>query len=899
MKQRLPDEPALVGRDQEIEQLMQHLDSALNGKGAAVFIGGEAGIGKTRLVTEFLNLAKNKGAKVLSGWCLSEAAIPYFPFTEAFNTYMSTMSDEKTKTAMTKQLGITGWLKGPELVRESKTREFFSTPEIERDRTFEAAARTLIQLSTEEPAILFLDDLHWADHLSLALLHYIARKCRNSRLLIIGTYRPEELIRNKEEKLHPLEQTMFSMSREDLSIKMELGRLKRTDFPEFLKSIFHSSINEEFVENLYKETEGNPLFALETLNLLVSEGFLSEKEWRWTLTAPIEKMVIPSKIHEVITQRIVRLEREERKLLDLAAVCGQSFDPDTLSRILALDIADVLQTLVEIEQRHRLIRSADSTFEFTHHKIREAIYANLPGELRRVYHLKTASCLEQVLAEKISDGYIADIALHYVEGGAFEKAFDYLVRLGEKAVNIFANVEAIEYLNKALEATQKIASLGTSENLVKIYKLRGRAWLAQGETTKAIDDFILFLQNVLSMGDALMVTEGYYWVGCAYAWAAKRDEAMLHVTKAIEMARTTGNKLIEGRSLSVLVELLAGLLDTLEEARMQLEESFKICKEIDDKVTQSENLEWYGRFYNWRGEFSQAKETLNRALVIDEKLGNNFHQLAVLFFLSIAHAGRGEYNDAISTIQRCLQFSQEWGIVYWVPRVLNVLGWIHHDLSNIELALKYNTEALAIARTYQERMGVGSAQPACLVNLGFDYLYKNDYENAEKHFKEADSLIHLHRWVKWRFETRILLGLGEISLAKGDYVKALKFAEDSLVISEKAGAKKYIAKGLKLKAEVLAKMGNMEEAVELMQNALKLAQQVVNPPLIWQIHHSLGLLLEKHRNPEKANDHYAEAITIIEETASKLNDSSLRNTLLTAPQTSMMRKDYNRTRLIQ
>lgn len=326
MKSRLPAKPVLVGRGLEIKLLRQHLDSALNGKGTTVLICGEAGVGKTRLVNEFLNLAKKMGIKILKGWCLSGAVPPpYFPFTEAFNTYMSTVSDDKAKSAMTKHLGITGWLKDPEFTRESKARELFSTPKIQRDRTFEAVARVFLQLSVKEPLILFLDDLHWADHLSLALLHYLSRKCRNSRLLIIGTYRLEEIIPTKEERLHPLQETIYSMNHEDLLIKMELNRLKRNDFPELLKSIFRSSIEEEFGEKLYAETEGNPLFVLETLNMLVDEGFISEKEGRWMLMAPVEKIGIPSKVHEVIIRRIARLGRGERKLLDLAAVCGYSF----------------------------------------------------------------------------------------------------------------------------------------------------------------------------------------------------------------------------------------------------------------------------------------------------------------------------------------------------------------------------------------------------------------------------------------------------------------------------------------------------------------------------------------------------------------------------------------------
>ncbi|MGA2766930.1 MAG: tetratricopeptide repeat protein [Candidatus Bathyarchaeia archaeon] len=885
-----------MGRDQEIKQFTQYFDSAMRGKGATIFACGEAGVGKTRLVNEFLNQAKKKGAKILQGYCLSEVDIPYFPFTEAFNTYMSAMSDEKAKSSVTKQLGITGWLRGSGITREAKASELFSTPEIERDRTFEAVARVLLQLSTQEPLILFLDDLQWADHLSLAILHYLARKCRNSRLLIIGTYRPEDLVHTKEEKLHPLEEIMFSMSREDLLVKMELKRLRRNDFPDFLRSIFHSSLDEAFVEKLYEETEGNPFFAVETLNLLVEEGFLSEKEGRWMLMAPTEKIGIPSKVHDVIIRRIARLEREERKLLDLAAVCGHSFTPDTLSRTLALDIADVLQELVEIEQRHRLIRSTDTTFEFTHQKIREVIYSNLPGELRRVYHLKTANCLEQALTERTSDGYIADIALHYVEGAAPEKAFEYLLKLGEKAVNIFANMQAIDYLDKALEATQKNANLAQGENLVEIYKLRGRAWLSQGEMAKASNDFNLLLQNATSIGDESMIAEAHYWLGYALTGLGKIDEAKLHLTRALEIARKIGNKHVEAGSLLQLVESLFVYADTMEEALMQIEESLRICREITDRVLEAKCLGYLGFYYDWKGEFKQAKKNINEALALAEEMDDNPGKMWALLLSGMVHAGEGEYDDAISILQRCLQLSRDWGIVFFVPRALNVLGWIYHDLGDIEFAIKYNNEGLKITRIHQESMGISGVQLACLVNLGMDYLHKNDYGNAKKYFQEANSVIHLHPMAKWRFETRILLGLVEISLAEGDYSQALKFGEDSLAISEKAGAKKYISKSLKLKAEILAKMGKTEEAIELMQNALKFAQEVGNPPLLWQTHYSLGLLLEKQGNLQKANEHYAQAIARMEETASKLKDESLKNSLLTAQQTKAIYDAYAKTK---
>jgi tetratricopeptide (TPR) repeat protein len=862
----IPAVPTLVGRGPEIKQLIELLDSAVGGKGITVFISGEAGVGKTRLVNEFLDHAKENEVRIISGWCLSEAAIPYFPFIEAFSTYMSTESDESVRSTTTKQLGIVGWLKGSTFAHGEKPAEFLSTPAIERDRTFETV-------------------VHWADHLSLALLHYLSRKCRDSHLLIVGTYRPEELIQTTEERHHPLEETMFSMGREDLLIKMELNPLTRVDFPELIKSVFHSSIDEKFVEKLYEETEGNPLFALETLNLLVDEGFLLEEESHWALTAPIEKIRIPSKVHEVIIRRVGRLGREDRNLLNLAAVCGRSFNASTLSGTLESDIVDVIQSLADIEQRHRLIRHEDSTFEFTHHKIREVIYTNLPGELRRVYHLKTASCLEQVLLEKVSNGYMAEIALHYVEGGVPEKAFKYLLRLGEESVNLYTNMEAIDYLSKALVATEKDTGLASNETLGKIYSLRGRAWWGQGEHMKAIDDFNLYLENATSLADESMIAEALTWLASAHSMAWNMEESLLYYTKALEMAQKLGNKYNICRILSEITQPLLRTLDNISETSKRLKEADSISREIGDKLLEGNTAFWFGVYYHWRSEFDPAERELNRALALTKESGNNLYRLFTIFVLGMVKAGKGEYNDAISTLQNLLQLSKDNGIMYFVPRALNSLGWIYHDLSDIELALQYDRKALETAKDCFNL-------PPVLVNLGSDYFYKKDYEKARKYFQEAKEAIQYQDCAQWRYEIKIHYGLGSVSLAEGDYTGALELADKALDISRKAGAKKHLTKSLKLKAEVLGKMGDTEEAIELMQDAREAGQQVGYPPLLWQTHYGLGLLLEKQGNLQEAREHYAEAITLTEATASKLDDASLKNALLTAPETKAMRDAY-------
>jgi tetratricopeptide (TPR) repeat protein len=359
------------------------------------------------------------------------------------------------------------------------------------------------------------------------------------------------------------------------------------------------------------------------------------------------------------------------------------------------------------------------------------------------------------------------------------------------------------------------------------------------------------------------------------------------------MARKTGNKPLEARSLTASGDALVWGLDTIDKCRALLEQSLKICREIGDRITEASNLQVLGVYYNWKGEFSQAKENISKALAIAEEVGSIPLTTGKLWFLSYALAGNGEYNEAIRTGQRCLQLARDRGNWSMVSMVLNTLGWMYYDLSNIELALKYDNEALENARGHQKSRASG-AVPMSLLNLAMDYLYKKDYENAENYFKGVINQYRQHRVGWWRIETRILLGRGEIALAEGSYAQALKFAEDSLAISEKAGARKYVAKGFKLKAEALIRMGKAEEGIDLMEKALGLAQQVGNPPLLWKIHYSLGLVEEKYGDAQKANEHYAKALSLIEAVASQLSDTVVKSTLLTSQEARAIRDAINR-----
>jgi predicted ATPase len=219
--------PILVGRKSELEELKRSLNLALEGKGTTVFVSGEAGSGKTRLITEFLEKAKKKDVTILFGWCLSEATVPYFPFVEAFDFYTSMSEDEGTST-VNQKTSLKSWLSAtnqPELNEKIVNLQ----PQIWKDQTFHGVTEELLFLSAKKPLILVLDDIHWADSASLSLLHYLARKVGSERILILATFRSEELRSELGEQPNQLSKVLLLMGRDALFKETKLPNLNKHD----------------------------------------------------------------------------------------------------------------------------------------------------------------------------------------------------------------------------------------------------------------------------------------------------------------------------------------------------------------------------------------------------------------------------------------------------------------------------------------------------------------------------------------------------------------------------------------------------------------------------------------------------------------------------------------------
>jgi len=464
--------PEMVGRDKELDQLKEFLHATIKGKGSTVLVSGEAGIGKTRLVTELEACAGQLGVKVLEGRCLYESPTPFLPFREALRgIFQVSKSDalplqERKISRVVKESApefvqaipivgnlIAGVAVAYRTYRDEKGKE--KRTELgglfERDEGLETISDLLVAISQKQPLLLFIDDLHLADTPSLSLLYYLARHVQNSKILVVGTYRPEEIARIHDGTVHPLLDIMQRMSREDLFHKIELKRLSQINYFDLIHSMLGVSLD-DLVRLIHEETDGNPFFAIETIRLLMQQNVLIKEDTRWKLSKNIEKVEIPPKVYDVIVHRINALKEEERDILNCASVVGEEFSSNVIENVSGVGRIRLLKTLNNIEGKYHLIRSSEDRCRFDHSKIREVLYNEIAPELRNEYHSIIAKYLEEINKDRLEE-VVTDLAHHYYRSGNTQKAIPYLLKAGEDAREKWAAFEAARFFSQALEMT--------------------------------------------------------------------------------------------------------------------------------------------------------------------------------------------------------------------------------------------------------------------------------------------------------------------------------------------------------------------------------------------------------------------------------------------------------------
>ena len=457
--------PRFTGRRAELGILTRNFDD-LAGGGSVVFLAGEAGVGKSRVLEELARYAADNDGRLVKGMCFYEHGFgPYMPFLDAVGNLLEGASDGERKTLK----GILAE-QAPELaelasssrttakIRASFTAAFGSEsdPDAARQRFFDTVYDLFAVAAETRRLVVCFEDMQWADEGSVQLLNYMARRISESRILSVVTYRPEDLETESRDATSLLT-LVQQLDSEGLLRELRLERLDRKDLTRLVNSLFYDAdFTADFIDLLLEQTQGNPFIAVEVMKFLRDQGHLRYESGVWSVRAELRELGIPDRVKALVLRRIEPLDVAERELIQVAAVAGHRFSSSTLEATTGMSKIDALKSLFRLEKKSRLIVSVGDGFEFSHSKIREVLYEEIPWELRREYHRMVGSALSERTSK---GGEICDadeLGTHFYHAQDFPRAISYLTQAGDDAFELFTWRKASSYYDQVIESCNHV-----------------------------------------------------------------------------------------------------------------------------------------------------------------------------------------------------------------------------------------------------------------------------------------------------------------------------------------------------------------------------------------------------------------------------------------------------------
>ncbi len=506
----------MVGRARELGLFQAAFDRTLAGRRQLVLISGEPGIGKTRCAEALADLAEDQGALVLWGRCREDAgAPPYWPWVQILRGYVAASSLDEVRLNMgTAAKDLAALV--PELFDSSHQEVPLTSARMDstaaRFRTFDAVRCFFQQATQQVPITLVLDDLHWADAPSLLLFEFLAQESLRTRLLITCTYRDGEVSRRTQ-----LLATLGELSRDSDAQRVELSGLSQIAIGEVAHRLCNIRLSELAVNMIYRRTDGNPLFAIELIKVLIEESAGA--------AIGIAPVKIPAGVRETIGRRLARLSDSCNELLCTAAVHGNHFTAREIAVATQQDVATILTVLQPAVQAGIVQSNADAPghFQFTHGLIREAIYEELPAVERLRAHGRAADALVAVHCSH-PDTALTRIAHHYHQANALgysEQAVMYGLRAAESAARLYAYEDAVLHYDRVIEILEN-GGLLHDERLARAYVLKGSALRLLGQADRAIDVLFEAVNRTRVLGSSELLVDVLVSLAMASQHVAQR-----------------------------------------------------------------------------------------------------------------------------------------------------------------------------------------------------------------------------------------------------------------------------------------------------------------------------------------------------------------------------------------
>jgi predicted ATPase len=775
-----------------------------------VLIGGESGIGKTRLASELALMVEAEGGRVLWGNATAESA-PYQAIIQALRSALplvAALDDGTTIMRVTPSVPRAKdlpseplWLAAiASLIPELRTRlSNLPTlvpldPERERARLFESLVRCVEGLAQPRPLLLLLDDLHWAGATTFAWLEFLANRLANLPVLVVGTYREEEAARE-----HPLRAMRRRLQKANLVSHLALGRLDAGSV-EKIAERFAPTLG----QTIYGTSEGNPFF----VNELIRDWIESGK------TVPT-----PSTIATTIAGRLTHLSEAARHLCEVAAVIGTSFDIDLVCQVAGWSEAQTLDALDELLD-HQLLREAGGRsrfdYAFTHHLIQSTVYTTLPNDTRTRRHRRVAHVMEE-LSETLGEEFAGERARHWDRGGEPEHAAENYLRAARYALALYADDEALVHIQRALELTAML------HLQMQLRALRETIYARRGERELQRADLVQLRELAQTIGDENLICDTLRRaisfqraLGDRQAEAALIAELKMRVVGSASMAWQA-----EALREQATYQTLLSQYDT---ARPIVEEALGLYQSLDDVAGQVQSLCLRAEIGIWQGRFDLVQASLDRALALSQVYANQSLLVQTLRTASAAAFTQQDFNLANNLGEQMLDLSRRIGDLEGEADALTRLGSIAARWFQIRLA----RERYQRAAELYGRLGKKQGQAAVLINAGLLAANRlGRYAEGLAQFRQAERIfVELN---DRRGQLVCALNLGMTAFFLGDLAEAKSAAQQGLALARQISSPAMEANALANLGAAERELGELTEAIEHMEAGLAIRRSLEQP----------------------------------------------------------------------
>ena len=877
----------LVGRVHEVATLVERFAEAKAGRGQVVFLSGDAGIGKSRLLLEFRRRLAEAGEAVtwLEGQCISFGqSIPFLPLldqlrenfgVEEFDGEPEIIAKIEHRMRRMGQLEpYIPYIRYLLAVDPGDPAVSSMDASGRRKRILDAVRALSIRGASLRPVVFVFEDLHWVDASTEEYLSALMGSVAGAPIMLLLTHRvgyaPPFGSRSFYTTL-----TLRTLSEAE-ALAMAARVLGTDQFPEEIKAA------------LMDKAEGVPLFVEEVAKTLLDLGVLRRENGTIRMVAGMADVSVPDTIHGIIMARLDRLGEDGKRTVQLASVIGRQFLQRLLERIAGLSgrLEGLLQELKALEIIYEQGLLPEPAYIFKHAVIQDVAYNSLLKERRRELHRAVGAAIEELYQDRLADHY-QKLAHHFVIGEDWARAFEYLVRSGDRAKDAFANQTALDFYAKALDVAPRVSPPLAPRRIIDVHQSRGQILRLMGRP-EGIPEFHRMLALAREAGDRFAEAQALVDLSLSH-WLTMSTEHVpstkAFAEEALAIGREIGDEDAVAKSLSYL-GLVHQMKGDLARGDEYLEESLRISEARGFKVAMAQNLTWLGAHAGWRADFGKAIALSRRAEETARDTHDGLSELIGMAFRCLALIGLGDYVQGQAVIKEGMTLAREREVAWILGRLTNSLGWLHQELGDFRRAAELDRESQQLGHAIKNP----NVEVSALINVGWDHFHLGEADQSLAVLE--DSQVRVEKFGfgahHWRWRIHVAACLAEVLLAQGQPDKALVQAEKALLKAEETGSQKYLGKAHLLRGGIALGAADSTRAEADLRQALSIGQRIGYPNLVWPAAHALATALasraEKDRTARSKGDEVhtlaALAAATIRSIAERAPDAGLSRTFL-------------------